>query len=180
MFVLDHNIKPLANPVLRPAEANTEATQPSTLTSALTLTQFIATQHRPLQCNLFMFDQAVHLRAKLSPVESFFAWQMYFQGTPIKPTLSECDTVCCASQDCQCFSFTELTIKQEEETAEETDNRSPALEEIGQTEEEGEALDESMTGSPDNIQDGLSGPNVTADAGSRQPNGTNEYISKFY
>ncbi|XP_070770723.1 zinc finger protein Helios [Enoplosus armatus] len=68
-------------------------------------------------------------------------------------------------------SPSEVTIKQEEETAEEADNRSPALEEIGQTEEEGVALEESMTGSPSNAQDGLSGPNVTADAGSRQPNG---------
>ncbi|XP_067372496.1 zinc finger protein Helios isoform X2 [Channa argus] len=63
-----------------------------------------------------------------------------------------------------------LTIKQEEDTAEEAENRSPALEEMGQTGEEGVALDESMTGSPSNTQDGLSGPNVTTDAG-RQPNG---------
>ncbi|XP_018527470.1 zinc finger protein Helios [Lates calcarifer] len=68
-------------------------------------------------------------------------------------------------------SPSEVTIKQEEETAEEADNRSPALEEIGQTQEEGVALEESMSGSPNNVQDGLSGPNVTADAGSRQPNG---------
>lgn len=68
-------------------------------------------------------------------------------------------------------SPSELTIKQEEETAEEADNRSPALEEIGQTGEEGAALEESMTGSPTSAQDGLSEPNVTADAGSRQPNG---------
>ncbi|KAF0026249.1 hypothetical protein F2P81_020986 [Scophthalmus maximus] len=69
-----------------------------------------------------------------------------------------------------------LTIKQEEETAQEetaqeADDRSPALEEIGQTGEEGGVLEESMTGSPSNIQDGSSGPNMTADAGSRQPNG---------
>lgn len=69
------------------------------------------------------------------------------------------------------FCFTELTIKQEEETAEEAENRSPALEEIGQTGEEGVALDESMSGSPSNTQDGLSGPNMAADPGSRQPNG---------
>ncbi|XP_067372505.1 zinc finger protein Helios isoform X5 [Channa argus] len=66
-------------------------------------------------------------------------------------------------------SPSELTIKQEEDTAEEAENRSPALEEMGQTGEEGVALDESMTGSPSNTQDGLSGPNVTTDAG-RQPN----------
>uniref|UniRef100_A0A8D3A9K6 IKAROS family zinc finger 2 n=2 Tax=Scophthalmus maximus TaxID=52904 RepID=A0A8D3A9K6_SCOMX len=73
-------------------------------------------------------------------------------------------------------SPSELTIKQEEETAQEetaqeADDRSPALEEIGQTGEEGGVLEESMTGSPSNIQDGSSGPNMTADAGSRQPNG---------
>lgn len=105
---------------------------------------------------------------------------MVVYGTPIKPALSEFDTVSCASQNCCCFCFTEVTIKQEEETAEEADNRSPALEEIGQIREEGEGLEESMTGSPSNGQDGLSGPNVTADAGSRQPNGTNQYISKCH
>lgn len=76
--------------------------------------------------------------------------------------------------------FTELTIKQEEETTEEADNRSPALEEISQTGEEEGAPEESMTGSPNDVQDGLSGPNVTADAGSRQAHGTNEYISKCH
>lgn len=69
--------------------------------------------------------------------------------------------------------FTELTIKQEEEIAEEADNRSPAPEEMGQTGDEGVALEESISGSPGNIQDGLPGPNATADAGNRQPNGTN-------
>lgn len=83
------------------------------------------------------------------------------------------------------YVFTELTIKQEEETAQEetaqeADDRSPALEEIGQTGEEGGVLEESMTGSPSNIQDGSSGPNMTADAGSRQPNGTDQYISKCH
>ncbi|XP_041663536.1 zinc finger protein Helios isoform X1 [Cheilinus undulatus] len=68
-------------------------------------------------------------------------------------------------------SPSEVTIKQEEDTAEEADNRSPALEEIGQTGEEGDPLEESMTDSPNNLQDGLSGSNVTADSGSRQPNG---------
>ncbi len=78
------------------------------------------------------------------------------------------------------FCFTELTIKQEEEPAEEADNRSPALKEIGQTGEEEAALEESMTGSPNIEQDGLSGPNVTAEAGSRQPNGTDECISTLH
>nr|XP_046259829.1 zinc finger protein Helios [Scatophagus argus]XP_046259830.1 zinc finger protein Helios [Scatophagus argus]XP_046259831.1 zinc finger protein Helios [Scatophagus argus]XP_046259832.1 zinc finger protein Helios [Scatophagus argus]XP_046259833.1 zinc finger protein Helios [Scatophagus argus] len=68
-------------------------------------------------------------------------------------------------------SPSELTIKQEEETVEEADNRSPAIEETGQTGEEEPALEESMSGSPNNVQDGLSGPNVTADTGSRQSNG---------
>ncbi|KAM7407617.1 hypothetical protein PAMA_003375 [Pampus argenteus] len=66
-------------------------------------------------------------------------------------------------------SPTELTIKQEEETGEEADNTSPALEGLRQTGEEEEiALEESMTGSPSNLQDGQ---NMTADADSRQPNG---------
>uniref|UniRef100_A0A3B5BAT9 Zinc finger protein Helios-like n=1 Tax=Stegastes partitus TaxID=144197 RepID=A0A3B5BAT9_9TELE len=70
------------------------------------------------------------------------------------------------------FCFTELTIKQEEETTEEAESRSPAPEDAGQTGDEGVVLEESITGSPSNIiQDGLSGPNVTADAGNRQPNG---------
>lgn len=34
------------------------------------------------------------------------------------------------------------------------------------------ALEESMNGSPSNTHDGLSGPNVTAESGNRQPNGT--------
>ncbi|XP_059199477.1 zinc finger protein Helios [Centropristis striata] len=68
-------------------------------------------------------------------------------------------------------SPSKLTIKQEEETAEEADNRSPTLEEMGQTSEEGAALEGSMSGSPSNAQDGLSEPNAAADAGSRQPNG---------
>lgn len=65
--------------------------------------------------------------------------------------------------------LTEVTIKQEEETAEEADNRSPAI-----TEEEA-TLEESITGSPNNFHDRLAGPNVAADAGNRQPNGTSRY-----
>lgn len=60
---------------------------------------------------------------------------------------------------------TEVTIKQEEDTAEEADNRSPAIA------EEEAALEESITGSPNNLHDRLAGPNVAADAGNRQPNG---------
>lgn len=60
----------------------------------------------------------------------------------------------------------EVTIKQEEDTAEEADNRSPAV-----TEEE-VTLEESITGSPNNFHDSLAGPNVAADAANRQPNGT--------
>lgn len=74
------------------------------------------------------------------------------------------------------FYFTELKIKQEEETAEEADNRSPALEETSQTGEEGVSLEESMSVSPSNVQDGLSDPNLAADAGSQQPHGNEQYI----
>lgn len=66
---------------------------------------------------------------------------------------------------------TEVTIKQEEDTAEEADNRSPAI-----TEEEG-TLEESITGSPNNYHDRLAGPNVAADTGNRQPNGTSQQSS---
>lgn len=69
-------------------------------------------------------------------------------------------------------------IKQEEETGEEADNRSPALEELSQTGDEGVALGESMTGSPNNAQDDLSGQDMTADTGSRQPNGIGVYFQK--
>lgn len=62
--------------------------------------------------------------------------------------------------------LTEVTIKQEEDTAEEADNRSPAIA------EEEAALEESITGSPNNLHDRLAGPNVAADAGNQQPNGT--------
>ncbi|XP_034059923.1 zinc finger protein Helios [Gymnodraco acuticeps] len=68
-------------------------------------------------------------------------------------------------------SPSEIKIKQEEKTAEEADNRSQALDEISQTGEEGSALDESVTGSPVNVQDGSSEPDLTGDTGSRQPNG---------
>lgn len=59
-----------------------------------------------------------------------------------------------------------------------SDNRSPALDETGQTGEEEVALDESMTGSPSDMRDRLSGSNVAPGAGNRQPNGNNELISK--
>ncbi|KAM4558837.1 zinc finger protein Helios isoform 1-T3 [Odontesthes bonariensis] len=68
-------------------------------------------------------------------------------------------------------SPSELTIKQEQDIAEEADNSSPAPEEIDQTGNEGATLEESMTGSPSDGQNGLSGPNASADAGNRQPNG---------
>ncbi|KAM9851045.1 zinc finger protein Helios [Aulostomus maculatus] len=68
-------------------------------------------------------------------------------------------------------SPSELTIKQEEETGEEADNRSPSLEELSQTAEEGEALGESMTGSPSNVRDGSAEKNMPTDTGSHQPNG---------
>lgn len=71
--------------------------------------------------------------------------------------------------------LTELMIKQEEETAEEADNRSPALEDMSQTAEEEAAMEESITGSPNNVHERLTGPNMAADTGNR-PNG----ISKCF
>ncbi|XP_053732439.1 zinc finger protein Helios isoform X1 [Synchiropus splendidus] len=65
-------------------------------------------------------------------------------------------------------SPSELTIKQEEETGEEANTRSPALD---QTSREDVSSVKSMTGSPAEAQDGLSGNNVTNEAASRQPNG---------
>ncbi|XP_041858208.1 zinc finger protein Helios isoform X2 [Melanotaenia boesemani] len=64
-----------------------------------------------------------------------------------------------------------LTIKQEEEVAEEADNSSLAPEEIGQTGDEGAAVEDSVVGSLSNVQNGLSGPNAPADAGNRQSHG---------
>lgn len=68
----------------------------------------------------------------------------------------------------------ELKIKQEEDTTEQPDNRSPAPEEMGQTGEEEAALEDSMSGSPRDVHDRLSGPNVVADAGNRHPNGVGD------
>lgn len=80
-------------------------------------------------------------------------------------------------QNYHVFPFIELTIKQEEEINEEADNRSPAPEDMGQMGDDSVVLEESMTGSPSsNVQDGLSGPNVAADAGHRQTNGTTDCV----
>lgn len=68
-------------------------------------------------------------------------------------------------------SPSELTIKQEEEIGEEANNSSPATKETSQTGDEGVSLEEPVTCSQSNVQDGLSGPSVTADAGNRQSNG---------
>ncbi|KAF7216033.1 zinc finger protein Helios [Nothobranchius furzeri] len=65
----------------------------------------------------------------------------------------------------------DLTIKQEEDIAEEVESRSPAPEEMGRTGDEGVAPEESVTGSPGEAQDGLLGPNISADGGNRQSNG---------
>lgn len=59
---------------------------------------------------------------------------------------------------------------------EEDDNKSPALEEIGQTGEEEVVLEESINGSPNNGHDRLSGPNVSTDVGNRQSNGNSDFI----
>ncbi|XP_071381003.1 zinc finger protein Helios isoform X1 [Centroberyx affinis] len=64
----------------------------------------------------------------------------------------------------------EPRIKQEEETGEEAETRSTAAEDMGQSGEEGLGPEEPMTDSPNNLQDGLSGPDA-ADGGNRQPNG---------
>lgn len=58
-----------------------------------------------------------------------------------------------------------------------SENRSPALDETGQTGEEEVALEESMTGSPNDMRD-RSESNVAPGAENRQPNGNNELISK--
>lgn len=50
-------------------------------------------------------------------------------------------------------------------------DRSMAPEETGQSGEEGSGLEDPMIDSPNNLQDGMSGPDGAADAGSRLPNG---------
>lgn len=62
--------------------------------------------------------------------------------------------------------------------AEEGENRSPELEVISQSREEGVVMEDSMIGSPSNMQDGFTGPNAIADAGIRQPNGTKQNLVK--
>lgn len=59
---------------------------------------------------------------------------------------------------------------------EQPDNGSPAPEKMGHSGGEEAGLEESMTGSPRDVHDRLSGPNVVADTGNRQPNGC---ISKY-
>lgn len=54
---------------------------------------------------------------------------------------------------------------------EQPDNRSRAAAEMGQTGEEEAALEDSMSSSPRDVHDRLSGPNVAADVGNRQSNG---------
>ncbi|XP_061579716.1 zinc finger protein Helios isoform X2 [Cololabis saira] len=67
-------------------------------------------------------------------------------------------------------SLRELTVKQEDEIAEE-DNSSPAPEDMDPMGDEGAALKESVDGSPCDVQDGLSGANGPSDAGNRPANG---------
>ncbi|KAM4608621.1 zinc finger protein Helios isoform 2-T3 [Polymixia lowei] len=64
--------------------------------------------------------------------------------------------------------YAQLTIKQEEETGEEAERRS--TEQMGPSQEEESGLEEPMTDSPNNQQDGMSGPDGSTDA-SRLPNG---------
>lgn len=75
------------------------------------------------------------------------------------------------SRESHVLIFTEVAIKQEEDLVEDGDNSSPAAEDIGHRGEEGATPEESMTNSPHNAQDGLSGPNIPSDAGTRQQNG---------
>ncbi|XP_015235447.1 PREDICTED: zinc finger protein Helios isoform X1 [Cyprinodon variegatus] len=65
----------------------------------------------------------------------------------------------------------EVAIKQEEDLVENGDNSSSAPEEMGHTGDEGATMEESLTNSPHNAQDGLSGPNVPSDPVIRQQNG---------
>lgn len=74
-----------------------------------------------------------------------------------------------------CFRLTELKIKQEEDTVEQPDNRSPAPGEMGQTGEGEATLEDSTSSSPRDVHHRLSGPNVVADVGNRQPNGISKY-----
>ncbi|CAG09253.1 unnamed protein product [Tetraodon nigroviridis] len=71
-------------------------------------------------------------------------------------------------------SPSELKIKLEEDTTEQHDNRSPAPEEMGQTGEEEAGLEDSMSSSPRDVHDRLSGPHVVAEAGNRHPNGVSK------
>lgn len=64
-----------------------------------------------------------------------------------------------------------MAIKQEEDLVENGDNSSSAPEEMGHTGDEGATMEESLTNSPHNAQDGLSGPNVPSDPVIRQQNG---------
>lgn len=75
--------------------------------------------------------------------------------------------------DLTCFCVTELKIKIEEDTTEQQ-NKSPAPEEMGQTGEEEAGLEDSMSGSPRDVHDRLSGPNVIADTGNRHHNGVSK------
>lgn len=58
---------------------------------------------------------------------------------------------------------------------EQPDNCSSAPEKMGQSGEEEAGLEESMSGSPREGHDRLSGPNVVLDTGNRQPNGISKY-----
>ncbi|XP_028292563.1 zinc finger protein Helios isoform X4 [Gouania willdenowi] len=65
----------------------------------------------------------------------------------------------------------ELTIKQEEEITEETENCSPGHGALNRMDNERVSQEESMTGSPGITQESSSGSNVAGEAGNRQTNG---------
>uniref|UniRef100_A0A8C5HMX4 Zinc finger protein Helios-like n=1 Tax=Gouania willdenowi TaxID=441366 RepID=A0A8C5HMX4_GOUWI len=64
-----------------------------------------------------------------------------------------------------------LTIKQEEEITEETENCSPGHGALNRMDNERVSQEESMTGSPGITQESSSGSNVAGEAGNRQTNG---------
>ncbi|XP_028292562.1 zinc finger protein Helios isoform X3 [Gouania willdenowi] len=64
----------------------------------------------------------------------------------------------------------ELTIKQEEEITEETENCSPGHGALNRMDNERVSQEESMTGSPGITQESSSGSNVAGEAGNRQTN----------
>ena len=70
------------------------------------------------------------------------------------------------------MSQSEVTNKQEEGTGDEADRKSTAPEVMTDSGGEGSGLEEPMTDSPNNLQDGVSGSDGVSDADNRLQNGT--------